>query len=145
MEPYNKTRILIPISQKVDKERVTAALSILYFFRKPLIVLLHIIELPMTAPLDLSLYPKEEAEARKKLKSVEKWLREQGFEVRTKISAARDATLGIVDEADTGRYNLVILMKRRPPEGLKRLFYKSHTDRVTSKISCLSLILPVER
>ncbi|MHA1238368.1 MAG: universal stress protein [Candidatus Odinarchaeia archaeon] len=142
-EEEKQTKILIPISKNVDKEKITQALTVLYFFREPLIVLLHVIEVPITAPLNIELYQDEKTKIEKLISGIRQWLEEQGFKVKTKIAVARNASQGIIEEANSGGYSILILMKRRPPRGLRKLFYKSHTDMVTSNVNCISLIIPI--
>ena len=48
------TKILLPVSLKIDKERFVKGLSLLANFKNPELTIFHVIELPVTATLDIN-------------------------------------------------------------------------------------------
>ncbi|MHA1754515.1 MAG: universal stress protein [Candidatus Odinarchaeia archaeon] len=136
-----KTKILIPIDLEIEKDVLVKGLALISKLKKPVITLLHIIELPVTASLDIREHHSKVEEIELKVKPMVEWLKGQSFEVNYKIAVARYITSGIVEEANSGDYDLVILTKRKPPKGIRRLFYRSHTDKVTGSVNCPVLIL----
>jgi len=130
-------KILVPLGPELDKPKMISALGILSSFKQPLIVLLHVIELPSrTVPLDQAIQESEFKETEEKhVLQVAKWLREQGYNVQTKVAVARSVADGVIEEATNGDYSAVLLLKRRLKKGfLKR--HKSVSEKVSRYVEC---------
>ncbi|MEM2110168.1 MAG: universal stress protein [Candidatus Odinarchaeota archaeon] len=141
MSKVKKTKVLLPLSTKFNKELLLKAFEILKGLRNPDLTAIHVLELPVTASLDITQHEKKVQEIKNSLEPVVNWIREQSFNIDTKIVVARHISEAIVEEANSGDYDLIVLTKREPPKGLRRIFYKSHSDYVTGKVNCPALIL----
>jgi hypothetical protein len=141
MEKSVKTKILLPISLEYNKNVLVKGLAILTNLKEPYIIVFHAIELPVTATLDLSEHQEKVDEIKSKLKPFTDWIKKQSFEIKERIVVTRRITDAIIEEANSGNYDLLLLTKRRPPKGFRKIFYKSHTDIVTDSINCPALIL----
>lgn len=141
MEELKKTKILLPLSLKTERKILVKGLAIIGGFQNPFITVFHIIELPVTAALDIKEHKLKVKEVENKLKPIVKWIEAQSFKVRIRIVVSRHISDAIVEEARIGGYDLVVLTKRKPPQGIGRILYRSHTDYVTGKIDCPALIL----
>jgi nucleotide-binding universal stress UspA family protein len=130
----------------VSKELITKALHLLSTFASPLIVLLHVIEVPSrTATLDPELYRNEIKDAEARLAEVSEWLTGQGISVRSKVAIARGVAEGIITETESDSYTVVFLMKRRVRKGWRRLFNHSVSERVVRSANCLVMTAPLEQ
>jgi len=139
-------KVLIPIGEPVSRKLITQALHVLSAFRKPLIVLFHVVEVPSrTAALDPEPYRNEIQQAEEKLNDLAKWLRSQSLTVRVKVVVARNVAEGIVDETERDGYFIVFLMKRRFKRGWKQMFTRSVSGRVVRYANCLVLTAPLEQ
>ncbi len=141
MSRVKKTKVLLPITLKVNRELLLKGFEILKGLKNPDLTVFHVLELPVTASLDISEHDKKIKELKQQLIPTIKWIEEQTFKINSKIVVARHISEAIVEEANSGDYDLVILSKRAPPKGLKRIFHRSHSDYVTGKINCPALIL----
>lgn len=129
----------------MSKELITNALHVLSSFRNPIIVLLHVIEVPSrTGTLEPEAYQNEIKRAEMKLTELSKWLSDQGIRVRSKVAVARNAAEGVVSETESDGYMFVFLMKRRIKKGWKRLFRRSVSERVVRSANCLVMTAPLE-
>jgi len=138
-------KILIPIADFYDKEKITHGLQVLSVFKNPLIVLFHIIEVPSrTQSLNTHPYEKQIAEHRRRIEAIAEWLREQDYEVKVKIALARSIVEGIVTEANTGNYDAVLMLKRRVRKGFLRIFQKSISEAVIRSVEPVVLISLVD-
>lgn len=138
-------KILIPIASFVDKEKLLSGLNALTLFRSPLIMLFHVIALPSrTSPLDISAHKEAVSAAENRLKDIAEWLKEQGCQVMVKVVLARNIVEGIVTEANSGNYSVVLMMKRKMRKGLGALLQKSISERVIRSVNCLVLTTLVD-
>jgi nucleotide-binding universal stress UspA family protein len=141
-----RTKILIPISNFIDKEKLIQALHILSKLENPLIILFHVIEIPSrTVPINGSILSQEIKKAKEMLKSVSRWLTEQNYEVSIKVVVARNTVEGIIEEANSGGYALVLMLKRKVKKGLKGLFHKSISEAVIRSVKCLVIVMLAEK
>lgn len=137
-------KILIPIGDQFSKERITEALHVLSTFKNPIIVLLHVIEVPSrTSVLDPEPYRDEITKAERKLNDLSKWLTDQGLKVVVKVAVARNIADGIVEETERDGYLIVFLMKRKLTKGWRRFFSKSVSERVVRSANCLVMTAPL--
>jgi nucleotide-binding universal stress UspA family protein len=138
--------ILIPVGDIVSKQLINQALHILSAFKNALVVLLRVVEVPSrTAILETEPYQDDIRRAEQRLTNLAKWLTDQGLNVRVKVVVARSIPEGIIEEADTGDYLLVFLMKRRALQGLQRILKRSVTERVVRSANCVVMTAPIEQ
>lgn len=139
-------KILIPIGNLVSRQLITRALHVLSTFKNPLVVLLHVIEVPSrTGTLDPEPYRNEIDKAEKKLKELSTWLENQDLKAVVKVAVARNAADGIVEETERDGYLLVFLMKRKVRKGWKRFFTRSVSEQVVRSANCLVMTAPLEQ
>jgi nucleotide-binding universal stress UspA family protein len=144
-EEEHSVKLLVPVANYVDRAKLAEALHALSIFKDPLIVLLHVVEVPFSAPLDPTLQKDEVYKAGQYVTPIAEWLREQKYHVKIEIRTARKSAEGIIEEANAGGYSAVLLMKRRPPQGWRRFFHRSDTERVIQDVNCLNIVFLVDR
>ncbi len=144
-EEEHATKLLVPVANYVDRAKLAEALHALSVFKDPLVVLLHVVEVPFSAPMDPTLHKEEIYKAGQFLIPISEWLRQQNYHVKTQIRTARDSAEGIIEEANAGGYAAVLLMKRKPPRGWKRFLHKSDTERVIQEVNALNIVFLVDR
>ncbi len=144
-EEEHSVKLLVPVANYVDRAKLAEALHAVSVLKDPLIVLLHVVEVPFSAPLDPSPYKDEIYKAAQFVNPIADWLREQGYHVKTEIRTARDAADGVIEEANAGGYSALLLMKRRPPSGWRRYLHRSDTERVIQEANCLNIVFLVDR
>lgn len=133
-------KILIPIATSADRQLMIRALYALSAFKDPQIILFHIVEMPSrTVPIEVMSHREEIALADEILSPTAEWLEKQGYATRKKIVVARDVAEAIVTEANSEDYTFVIMTKRRPKKGLRGLFHRSVSERVTRETKCMVL------
>ena len=129
-ENYSQTKILVPISDFINKNRLFKALQILAT-KNPLIILFRVVEVPRrTTPLDPMVWRDDIKEAEQFLVEPAAWLKREGYSVETKVVTARDTADGIVLEANNGGYSLVLMTKRRIRSGWGAIFHRSISEEV---------------
>ena len=133
-------KILVPIATGADRQLMIRALYALSAFKDPEIVLFHVLEMPSrTVPIEVISHREEIALADEILSPTAEWLEKQGYATRKKIVVARDVAEAIVAEANSEDYTFVIMTKRRPRKGLRGLFHRSVSERVTRETKCMVL------
>jgi len=133
-------KILIPIATSADRQLMIRALYALSAFKDPEIILFHIVEMPSrTVPIEVMSHREEIALADEILSPTAEWLEKQGYATRKKIVVARDVAEAIVTEANSEDYTFVIMTKRRPKKGLRGLFHRSVSERITRETKCMVL------
>lgn len=137
-------KILIPVGEPVSRKLITQALHVLSAFRNPEVVLFYVVEVPSrTSALDTEPYRDDILVAEKKLNGLAEWLQSQSLAVRVKVVVARNVAEGIIDEAGTGGYLLIFMMKRRFKRGWRDMFKKSVSGQVVRLANCLVLTAPL--
>ncbi|MGC8849769.1 MAG: universal stress protein [Candidatus Bathyarchaeia archaeon] len=146
MNPTHRgARILIPISNFIDREKVAKALNAVSTPETHSIVLLHIIEIPsLTSPLDASHFRDEVEKVAGRLERAAEWIRGQGYRVQVKVLVARDVAEGIVEESNIGGYQIILMMKRKIRGGLSKLFHRSVSEKVIRSTKAMVLTFLVE-
>ena len=132
-EPTHKStvKILLPVSTFVDQTRLSRALHLLTTLKDPTIVLFRVVEVPQrTNPLDPDLWKEEMNLAQEFLDQTATWLKAEGHGVQTKVVTARNTSEGIVAEANSGEYAVILMMKRRIRRGWSRIFHRSTSEEV---------------
>jgi len=133
-------RILVPIAASADRQLMVKALYALSAFKEPEIVLFHVVEMPSrTVPIEVISHREQIAVADEILSPTAEWLDKQGYATRKKIVVARDVAEAIITEANSEDYTFVIMTKRRPKKGLRGLFHRSVSERVTRETKCMVL------
>ena len=133
-------KILVPIAASADRELMIRALYTLSAFKDPEIVLFHVVEMPSrTVPIEVISRKEEIALAEEILSPTTEWLDKQGYATRRKVVVARDVAEAIVAEANSEDYTFVIMTKRRPRKGVRGLFHRSVSERVTREAKCMVL------
>jgi nucleotide-binding universal stress UspA family protein len=94
--------------------------------------------------LETEPYQDDIKRAEQRLDGLAKWLANQRLKVRVKVVVARSISEGIIEEAETGDYLLVFLMKRRKVRGLQRILRRSVTERVVRSANCVVMTAPLE-
>jgi len=125
------TKILVPVATFTDKRRLFQALQLIAAIRDPLVVLFRVVEVPQrTNPLDPSVWKDDIMKAEGFLGKEEAWLKSEGYRVESKVVTARDTAKGIIDEANTGEYAVVLMTKRRIRKGWGKIFHRSTSEEV---------------
>ena len=138
-------KLLIPVGKSVSKKLIAEALHLLSAFKKPLIVLFNVIEVPSrTAPLETEPYRVQIDQAEKRLNDLAKWLTAQDLTVLVKVVVARNAAEGIVEETEGDDYAAVFMMKRRTRKGWRGLFARSVSQRVVRGANCFVITAPLD-
>lgn len=115
-------RVLFPLKEKVDAREIVAVLSQLEGGSE--LTLFHVIKMPITAPLDV------EVSAPDWLRDLAQELRTMGIPTKVLVAEARDVADAIVEEAEEGKYDLVIMFKRKR-KGLGKVMSRSISERVS--------------
>lgn len=137
-------KIIIPISNFIDKEKLIEALSILPKDNLK-VTILHVIEIPsMTLPIDSSPFIKEIEKAKTKLLTIVNWLNSQGFNTVLKVVISRSAEDGIVEEANSSGCSIILMMKRRIRGKLHKILHKSRTEKVIRDTDCMVMIFLID-
>ena len=140
------TKILVPVSTFIDKNRLFKALGVLASLKDPLIVLFRVVEVPRrTTPLDPSLWKEDIKKAEDFLNESASWFEREKYRVETKVVTARDTADGIISEANNGGYAVVLLMKRRIRSGWTKVFHKSISEEVIRYTNPLVLTFLAEQ
>ncbi len=140
------TKILVPVSTFIDKNRLFGALQVLATLEDPLIVLFRVVEVPhRTNPLDPDLWKDDIRKAEDLLSQWAAWLKSGGYRVENKVVTARDTAEGIITEANSGGYTVVLMMKRRIRSGWAKIFHKSTSEEVIRYANPLVLTFLAEQ
>ncbi len=104
------------------------------------ITLFRVIEAPSrTLPIDSSPFESEIETAKSKMSDLDKWLSSQNYNVNLKINVSRNAAEGIIEEANSGGYSLIIMMKRTIKSRFQKLVRRSMTEEVIRYARCMVL------
>lgn len=114
-------KVLLPLKDRVDAKEIVAALSQLEGGSE--LTILHVVKVPITTPLDV------EVSTPDWLKELAQELRSMGIPTRVVVAEARDVADAIVEEAEEGKYDLIIMFKRRR-KGLGKVVGRSISERV---------------
>ncbi len=127
-----KTKVLLPVPSKVDKYLVSKYMSVIQLLREPEVVILNVIQLPFSSSLDQEQHAEAIETSRRELEKLKEFFRQQGINAKVKVGIGRDAADGIITEAKTGDYSLILMVKRR--KGKFKIFEKSVTKKVLSHV-----------
>jgi nucleotide-binding universal stress UspA family protein len=128
--------VLIPISGKIDDSDMTAAMLLLLPFHTKRMTLLHVIETPVSTPLNTEGMRDVFKEAEDKITPIRDWLNNQGYVATIKLVTARRVEDAIAEEASSTEYSFIFMMKRRKKRGILGSFSKSVTESVIRNVDC---------
>ena len=128
--------VLMPVSDSIEYADMISALLPLLRFQTSHITLFHVIETPVSTPLEPKAFDTVSTEVQSKLEPLREWLVDQGYAVVSKIAIARRVSDAIIEEVNSSPYSLVFMMKRRRNKGLMRFFQKSVTEAVIRSVDC---------
>lgn len=96
---------------------------------------MYVVEVPAGLPIDAAL-PEEAEEGERVVEEVRRMGEREGMTVATKIVNARSAADAIVDEAEAGGYDLIVLgVSRR--RALAQLLYGDVVSEVMKRAPCM--------
>jgi nucleotide-binding universal stress UspA family protein len=128
--------ILMPMSGKIEHSDMIAAMLPLLRFQTIHITLLHVIETPISTPLDSEGMDDVFKEAESGIVPIRDWFNNQGYVANIKIVTARKVGEAIVEEAMSSGYSMVFMMKRRRKKGILGRFSRSVTEYVIGNVDC---------
>ncbi len=138
-------KLLIPVGDSVSRKLIAEALHLLSAFKKPLIVLFNVIEVPsMTATLETEPYRLQIDQAEKRLNDLAKWLTAQDLTVLVKVVVARNVAEGIIEETESDDYAAVFMMKRKTRKGMRGIFRRSVSQKVVRGANCFVITAPLD-
>lgn len=126
--------ILVPLSEDVQFSEFVSSVLPLLKFSCPSITLFHVIETPITAPLNTESMNGIARKYEEKVKPIAEWFEKQDYSVSIKTAVARSVPNAILEEIGNGDYAFVFMLKRRR-SGLRRQFTRSITKQVSEKSS----------
>ncbi len=128
-------RVLLPLKERVDAREIVAALSQLEGGSE--VTLLHVVKVPITTPLDV------EVSVPEWLSELAQELRSMGIPTKVVVAEARDVADAIVEEAEEGKYDLIIMFKGRR-RGLGKVVGRSVSERVAEATRRPVMTIPRE-
>ncbi len=128
--------VLMPVSGQIEYSDMVAAMLPLLKFQTSHITLLHVIEAPISTPLQSEGMEEIFREAEMQVQPLQDWLNKQGYIAEIKLVTARNVSSAIAEEAGTTKYSLIFMMKRRRKKGILGLFSKSVTESVIRNVDC---------
>ena len=144
----HKPNILVPVPGPLDKEKLVLMLDKLHFLGKPNLTLFHVVEVrSRTSPLNSEFFRDAINKAEKSLKPLKKWLEKLGYKTSIKVMLARDVAEGIIDEAELGGYDAILMVRRggRTLRNLlKTIFSGSVSEKVARHVECPVIMVKME-
>ena len=128
--------VLMPVSEQIEYSDMVAAMLPLLKFQTTRITLLHVIEAPISTPLESEGMEVIFREAEAKVQPLQTWLNKQGYAAEIKLVTARSVASAISEEAGTSKYSMIFMMKRRRKKGILGIFSKSVTESVIRNVDC---------
>jgi basic amino acid/polyamine antiporter, APA family len=131
--------IVVPVVRSAESEEALVAAARLAAERGATVAIVHVIEVPLSLPLDARLH-EEEDEAEALLDDAQALVESYGVRAVTRLLRARRAGPAIVEEANRRHAELIVLgATRRAIGGRRRLFGKT-VDYVLREAPCRVLI-----
>lgn len=128
--------VLMPISGKIEYADMIAAMLPLLRFQTTRLTLLHVIETPISTPLDTEGMSDVFKEAESRIIPIRDWLNSQGYVATIKLVTARRVPDAIAEDASSTDYSMIFMMKRRRKRGVLGFFSRSVTESVIRHVSC---------
>lgn len=132
----NDDAVLMPVSGQIEYSDMVAAMLPLLKFQTSHITLFHVIEAPVSTPLESEGMDEILRRSEVKVQPLQDWLNKQGYVAEIKIVAARNVASAIAEEASTYKYSMIFMMKRRRKKGLLGRFSRSVTENVIQHVDC---------
>ncbi len=126
----------MPVSATMEYTDMISALLPLLRFQTSQITLFHVIETPVSTPLEPKAFESISKEVETLLEPLKTWLENQGYVVSSKIAVARRVSDAIIEEVSSSPYSLVFMMKRRRNKGFLGFLQKSVTEEVIRSVEC---------
>ncbi len=136
--PGSPQRILVPISAAPSSQRGIDLARRLRENPEAEIRLLHVIEVPMTLPLDARL-PQAETKAKKILRRAESWANCRGIQIGSEIKRGRLASEEIVRAAEDWGADMIV-MRAQPGTRLWQRLFGRTSERVRREAPCEVLL-----
>ncbi len=114
-------KILLPLKEMVSAKEIVATLSQLEGESE--LTLFHVVKVPITMPLDVEISTPDW------LKDLAKELRGLGIQTKILVAEARNVANAILEESEEGKYDLIIMFKRRK-KGLEKIVSRSILKKV---------------
>ena len=131
--------VIVPVVRSAESEEALVAAARLAAERGATVVIPHVIEVPLSLPLDARI-PEEEDEAEQLLDDAQALVESYGVRAVTRLLRARRAGPAIVEEARRRHAELIVLgAPRRAIAGRRRLFGGT-VDYVLREAPCRVLI-----
>ena len=138
-------KILIPISNFIDREMLMEALNIFKSLGAISITFFNVVEISSTTlPINSSLFEREISNERSRLQRLVDWLISQNFKVNLRVKVSRSSAEGIIEEANSEGYSFIIMMKRKLRGRFEKLFHKSITEEVIRNTKCMVLTFLID-
>jgi nucleotide-binding universal stress UspA family protein len=131
VEEGKRDYVLMPFSGDIAYSEMVAAMLPLLKFQTKALTLFHVIEMPISTPLDTDDMKDLVAAAELKIKPLSDWLSKQGYRVQTKVAVARHVKDAIIEEASDPRYSMLFMLKRRKR---RKRFSKSVTEEIIGHV-----------
>jgi nucleotide-binding universal stress UspA family protein len=131
VEEGKRDYVLMPFSGDIAYSEMVAAMLPLLKFQTKALTLFHVIEMPISTPLDTDDMKDLVAAAEVKIKPLSDWLSKQGYRVQTKVAVARHVKDAIIEEASDPRYSMLFMLKRRKR---RKRFSKSVTEEIIGHV-----------
>ena len=136
--PGSPQRILVPISDTPSSQRGIDLARRLRENPEAKIRLLHVIEVPMTLPLDARL-PQAEIKAKEILRRAESWANCRGTQIGSEIKRGRLASEEIVRTAEDWGADMIVMTAQRGTRLWQKIFGRT-AERVRRAASCEVLL-----
>lgn len=138
LRPLEIQKILLPIRNLTQMETVQVACEIAKH-HKASITAFHVIEVPFSLPLESAL-PHRLGAAGAVLKTAEALALEQGVEVELEIVRARSISEAILEIAEKGKYDLILLETQPRSAGNGRLPLNARVAEIVQRAPCRTWI-----
>jgi len=127
----NPRRILFPVIEDFSPDKLRALISGVIGIQNVEITLLHVIRIPMTAPLDEETFSEELAEWEGKLKRLAEQLERGGMKARVRVVLSRSILTGI-EECLQG-HDMLLLVRGTFGGTLRKVIARISIEKLSEK------------
>jgi len=144
MSAPRATKILIPVGGEFNKASLLRSLQLFSGTAEARLVLLHVIALPQTVSIEGAALGSLRENTENRFRTTAQWLTEQGLSAELRIAGARSIVDGIVEEAESGDYKLIVIQKTKKSGMAKvgNIVKRSTSERLLNLTSVPLLIIP---
>jgi basic amino acid/polyamine antiporter, APA family len=129
----------VPVVRNAESEEALVAAARLASERRAMIAIVHVLEVPLSLPLDAEL-PEEEERAFELLEEARAFVDAYGVRAVTRLARARRAGPAIVEEAVRRQTELIVIgARRRVARGRTPIFGRT-VDHVLKESPCRVLL-----